>query len=1016
MFPPYAETVNPRSQGLPFIVSSPRKPASNRQVSRPQACSDRTTDKLLDSSKPEIELELQSPWRLPKKVRELQEWLDTQLVACADRNDEASIQRFATHVKVLAQLSELLPSYRPLLQRLHDEFRQFEPRLAGEASRREFEDTNRKRVAFLSGLQQTTEARAGQALKQLEELRADLAVAMQEVEASRSEKAAQEYRVSKRQHDYERVKIQLQDVQIQLKEERNRMHEQVAALQLHIRSQEQESQRALHALEHKLWQQHRQEVTALQRQIIQRDHQVNELQGECAELRETVNSFRVQEEELRKQLAMTLKPDCPETGRLAHSRSASFSNGRFAELTIVEAPAETTVTREQPKASNDNEYLEYQHKADQDIIQRLRHRCQSLEVQLDALVKGAAGLADVPERPEGLATEADESMKSRQRRDPSHWTTTIQQWSDLLSCCTADRLPPDRIVSSTQMSMNDVNQEFVKPWSKGTGCGVALLMSQAAAQEAKMMLSHSWTEYVCECHEAVITYVQRKDIPKTTPLWFCVFAIYQAEDDFGPSIPEQLQINPFESVVLALSGNGVGTGSDAGYGVCAVHTPNGDLYARLWCVYEIESSLGAGVEVHAAMSKEYIDRTISRLQKFLDAEATWEESLVACGIRIRTACAQCSRVEDEDKIHANIFKRRRTFKAVDDAIEEFRRETFGEHREFWLAAVSRGATLQHAGTSIRKDEEIVLSSVRQDAEELQYADDKLKGDRAIVLEAVTRFGQALRFAAAELQRDTDVVMKAVMQDGLSLQYAATALLANKDLVLAAVRNNGMALQYVSEDLRKDPEVAFAAVDSDVHALRHVSSMRIKSDTLAALSSTGRAPVLQRTGSMKSELDNIDQYNEMSDSTKKLTSRLSIAEEATQRLTHRLSFQETLLKLRPLVKEVKPRRAIALLFNAIQMAYKKTPQDDAWFEVLKAHVKQRFDESAKQEQDDYIDMFAAVANLPIDHKFKDDHFPVLCSTKLGPSIDDQRRCEYPRPRSASLSTDAHQEHKPVSKDI
>lgn len=989
-----------QSRGLPFIVTSPRQPASHRQFSRTHACSDRTTDKFRDSSKPGNELELQSPWRVPKKVRELQEELDTQLVEYADRSKEGSLQRFSTLVKVLARLSELLPSYRPLLKRLHDEFRQFEVRLAGDTSRREFQDTNRKRVAFLSGLQQTTEARADQALKQLEELRAHMAVAMQEVEASRSEKVALEHRVSKRQQDYERVKTQLHDLQKQLKEERNHTHE--------IRSQEQESQRAFYTLEQKLRQQHRQELTALQSQLNQRDHQVKELQGESAQLGATVSSFCAQEEELRKQLATMLKPDCQDMGTDAPSRRASSCKGPFAELTIVEAPADTSG---QSKASNEIENLEQQHKADQDIIQRLQRRCKSLEVQLDALAPGAVGFAGVPDRPEGLATEADESMRSRQRRDPSRWTTSIQQWNDVLSCCTADRLPPDRIASSTgRMSMNDVNREFVMPWSKGTGCGIAVLMSQTAAQEAKFMLSHSWAEYACECHEAVMTYVQLKAIPKATPLWFCVFAIYQAEDEFGPSIPEQLQSDPFESVVIALGGNW------GGYGVCAVHTSSGDLYARLWCVYEIERSLDAGVEVHAAMSKEYIDRTVSRLQKFLAADATWEESLVACGVRIRTACAQCSRVEDEDKIHDKIFKRRRTFRAVDEAIEEFRRETFCENREFWLAAVSRGATLQHAGTAIRMDEEIVLSSVRKEATELQYADDNLKGDRAIVLEAVTRFGQALRFAAAELQRDTEVVMKAVTQDGLSLQYAAAALLANKDLVLAAVKNNGMALQYVSDDLRKDPEVAFAAVDSDVHALRHVSDMRIKSDTLEALSSAGRDPVLQRTGSMKSEFDLIHQYKDMSDSTKRLSSRLSIAEDATARLTQRLSFQETLIKLRPLVKEVKPKRAIALLFNAIHTVYKENYTNNAWFQSLKARVKQRFEESPKQEQDDYIDMFAAVSNLQIDHRFKDEHFSVLCSTKLGPSTDEQRSSKYLRPRSASSSTDTHQVHQLVSNDI
>ena len=40
----------------------------------------------------------------------------------------------------------------------------------------------------------------------------------------------------------------------------------------------------------------------------------------------------------------------------------------------------------------------------------------------------------------------------------------------------------------------DINTLFVIPWSRGTGCGAALLMNAEAPLEAEVMISHAWAE------------------------------------------------------------------------------------------------------------------------------------------------------------------------------------------------------------------------------------------------------------------------------------------------------------------------------------------------------------------------------------------------------------------------------------------------------------------------------------------------------------------------------------------
>ena len=65
----------------------------------------------------------------------------------------------------------------------------------------------------------------------------------------------------------------------------------------------------------------------------------------------------------------------------------------------------------------------------------------------------------------------------------------------------------------------------------------------------------------------------RRGLPKARALWFCAFAQYQPGDeaeDPGPTVAQQLALDPFGSVIRSLEGNCM----------LVVQTSQGDVYSR----------------------------------------------------------------------------------------------------------------------------------------------------------------------------------------------------------------------------------------------------------------------------------------------------------------------------------------------------------------------------------------------------------------------------------------------------
>eukprot|EP00438_Fugacium_kawagutii_P003421 Skav211335 [mRNA] locus=scaffold3120:184194:185573:+ [translate_table: standard] len=230
------------------------------------------------------------------------------------------------------------------------------------------------------------------------------------------------------------------------------------------------------------------------------------------------------------------------------------------------------------------------------------------------------------------------------------------------------------------VNLYEVVSSLVKPWTRNTGCSIALRMNPEEPQVAKLMVSHSWLECMDQCSEALNKYCTRQKLLKAVILWFCAFAQYQPGDesgDRGPTVAEQLSMDPFGSVIRNLTSNSLG--------LVVIQTSLADVYTRLWCVYEIAEAMSAKVRVKMAYSQLALETR----------NGTFEEML-----RAKTSRASCRDPADEKMIREKV-QQSGGFGRLDSIIFEFRVRAFEEMmheleesaREQLLSEIQRFARL-----------------------------------------------------------------------------------------------------------------------------------------------------------------------------------------------------------------------------------------------------------------------------------------------------------------------------------
>mmetsp|Transcript_53382 Transcript_53382/g.139118 ORF Transcript_53382/g.139118 Transcript_53382/m.139118 type:complete len:459 (-) Transcript_53382:1192-2568(-) len=263
---------------------------------------------------------------------------------------------------------------------------------------------------------------------------------------------------------------------------------------------------------------------------------------------------------------------------------------------------------------------------------------------------------------------------------------TVVQWNEFVQCCQATDMWQILKRRSGFVSAHEACNRFVKPWTRGTGRGVALNMNAAAPIEAQLMLSHNWAEDLTECAEALNTHCRRNGLTASTSVWFCLFSNYQAGDeegDIGPTVAEQLAMDPFGHVIRSVREQ---------RGMLVIHTSRAEVYERLWCVYEIATALREDCTTRSACSQRYADTGRRRLQSVLD---------------VNTTKAKCSSTNDEAFICDRVSKSG-GFERLDREIFQFRVSMLLEQAE--EAGHNRLESLTKAITKVEKRLELENSS------------------------------------------------------------------------------------------------------------------------------------------------------------------------------------------------------------------------------------------------------------------------------------------------------------------
>ena len=81
-----------------------------------------------------------------------------------------------------------------------------------------------------------------------------------------------------------------------------------------------------------------------------------------------------------------------------------------------------------------------------------------------------------------------------------------------------------------EITMYDVCDHFVKPWTRGTGCSIALLMNSAAQLPVEGVFSHAWAGSVVETYNCLQNMVNHAGVPSNARFFFCAFSMYQPDD------------------------------------------------------------------------------------------------------------------------------------------------------------------------------------------------------------------------------------------------------------------------------------------------------------------------------------------------------------------------------------------------------------------------------------------------------------------------------------------------------
>jgi hypothetical protein len=169
---------------------------------------------------------------------------------------------------------------------------------------------------------------------------------------------------------------------------------------------------------------------------------------------------------------------------------------------------------------------------------------------------------------------------------PPCCTITIECALALMDCVrttTTWRALAD-VKGATGVTMRDVATHFLRPWTQGTGCSIALLLlaldggdvyDPPPLKPADAFVSFAWDGAVSDFLESL--HQMARVVPLSTRIWVSCFSLYLPEDAVVGSLMHAEQIDAASTVIE----------SRPRLGLFVVHSSAVNVYSRLWVLYEL---------------------------------------------------------------------------------------------------------------------------------------------------------------------------------------------------------------------------------------------------------------------------------------------------------------------------------------------------------------------------------------------------------------------------------------------
>lgn len=236
---------------------------------------------------------------------------------------------------------------------------------------------------------------------------------------------------------------------------------------------------------------------------------------------------------------------------------------------------------------------------------------------------------------------------------PELWGITLGQLKDLMT--------DSRHVDS--MTTRDVVERIIKPDTRGTGAGYALLKNLEHPLRATVMVTHAWDAKYSDLVSALAVSGEKG------PFWVCATAMYQPEDIPELTLERQMGQEAGGPLTAVLGQVAM---------LLCVLTATCNVYSRLWCLFEIFTAVQLGVEVRVTsrQSGRYGLGMLDDLLLVLCAEGI-NSSDSECGCEGDNGCGSIDEAAIRGAIHASPGGHR----AVDVVVEEARLAALVQKRD-----------------------------------------------------------------------------------------------------------------------------------------------------------------------------------------------------------------------------------------------------------------------------------------------------------------------------------------------